>query len=169
MSGGQARRAPPRGSAGVHPAGERGREWGAFAFRGGGADVLGADQRGEFFDGAEFHELETDREGVDRERLGGDGHAEFIAGAERALVVGLAAGDGDDDAGGAEQVVEVEAGGGERLLVGFMADREGAGEEDDPGRVGIGEPDGAVVGEGHDDIFGLRFSNFDFIRTHDQE
>ena len=153
----------------ANPRGEGGRERGAFAFRRRRADVLGADARGEFFRRAELHDVEAKGEGIFRNRGRRDGNAELVPRAQRPLVVGLAARDGDNDAIGAEEIVEVDAGYGERLLVGFVANREHTGEEDHAGGVGVGESDGAVVDEGHDAIFGLRFMIFDFILRHDQK
>lgn len=122
--------------------------------------MLRADGGGEFFDGTEFGDLVADGEGVRSERGGRDGNADFFADAERALVVGFAARNGDDDIGAAEEIVEVETGGGERLLVGLMAEGERAGEEHHTGGIGIGEADGAVMVERHDgfSIWDLGFS-----------
>ena len=127
--------------------------------------MFGADAGGDFFGGAEFHDLETEGEGVRGQRLGCHGDAEFVAGTERAQVVGFAAGNGHDHVGGAEKILQGEAGGGEGLFVGFVADREGPSEEDHAGGVGVGQADGAVVGKRHGDIFDLRFSIFDSIRA----
>ena len=131
--------------------------------------MLGADAGGEFFGGAELYDLVADGEGVFRERRGRDADAELVADAERALVVGLAARDGDDEVGAAEEVVEVESGGGEGFLVGLVAEREGAREEHDAGGVGVGETDGAEVTERHGRIFDLGFSIFDLIRRDDEK
>ncbi len=121
------------------------------------ADVLCAGAGGELLGRAEAENLEAQREAVGGERRGGDGDAEFVAGMERAQVVAFAAGDGDDDGVGGEKCFQVEAGGGEGLLVGLVADGEGAGEEDHAGGVGVGEADGAGVGEGHGGEFGILF------------
>lgn len=124
--------------------------------------MFGADAGGEFFDGALLLEdLVADREGVFGERRGGDGDAEFVAGAEGAEVIGFALRNWDDDAGVLEEGLEFDAGGGERLFVGFVTDREVVGEEDDAGGVGVGEANGAGVAERHEEIFEFRFGNFD--------
>ena len=126
--------------------------------------MLGADDGGEFRRRAEFGDLEADGERMVAEQRGRDRNAELVARPERALVVGLAAGNGDDDAVSAEQVGKLHAGSGERLFVGFVTDGERAGEVDDAGGVGVGEADGAGVDERHSGILSFRFWIFDFIR-----
>ena len=124
--------------------------------------MFGADAGGEFFGGALLLEdLVADREGVFGERSGGDGDAELVTGPERAEVVGFALRNGDDDAGASEEGLELDTGGGEGLFVGFVADGEVVGEEDDAGGIGVGEADGAGVAERHGAIFEFRFRNFD--------
>lgn len=124
--------------------------------------MFGADAGGEFFGGALlFEDLVADGEGVFGERRRGNGDTEFVAGPERAEVVGFAFRDGDDDAGAGKEGLEFDAGGGEGLFVGLVADREVVGEEDDAGGVGVGEADGAGVAERHGEIFEFRFWNFD--------
>lgn len=124
--------------------------------------MFGADAGGEFFGRALLLEdFVADREGVFGERCGRDGDAEFVAGVERAEVIGFALGDRDDDAGVFEKGLEFDAGSGEGLFVGFVADREVVGEEDDAGGIGVGEANGAGVAERHGEIFEFRFWNFD--------
>lgn len=124
--------------------------------------MFGAHAGGDFFNGALLLEdLVADREGVLGERRGGDGDAELVARKERAEIFGFAPGDGDDDAGVLEKSLEFDAGGGEGLFVGFVADREVVGEEDNAGGIGVGEANGAVVAERHGKIFEFRFGIFD--------
>lgn len=122
--------------------------------------MLCADDGSDFFSGTEFGDLVADGEGVLGKRGGRDGNADFFADAERALVVGFAARNGDDDIDTAEEIVEVESGGGEGLFVGFVAEGERAGEEHHTGGIGIGEADSAMVMERHDgfSIWDLGFS-----------
>ncbi len=124
--------------------------------------MFGADAGGEFFGRAVLlEEFVADRERVFRERFRGDGDAKLFAGAEGAEVVGFAFGNGDDDAGVLEEFREVDAGGGEGFFVGFVADREVVGEEDDASGIGVGKADGAVMAERHAAIFQFRFRIFD--------
>ena len=116
--------------------------------------MFGADDCGEFLGRAELGDLEADGERVLAEGRGRNGDPEFVAGAERTLVVGLAAGNRDHDAICAKEIGELHAGGGERLFVGFVADRERASEEHHAGGIGVGEADGAVVDERHGEAVG---------------
>ncbi len=109
----------------------------------------GAGDGGAFVGGADFPDHGVEGEAVFGEARRRDFDAEFVAADEGAEVGGFAFGDGDDDALVGEKSGERDAGGGERLLVGLVADGEVACEEDHAGGVGIGEVDGAGVGKGH--------------------
>lgn len=112
--------------------------------------MFGAHAGRDLFHGSEFEDLVAHGEGLGCERLGGDRDAEFVAGPQRAQILGFALGNRDDKIPGAEKIGELEAGGRECFLVGFVADRKRAGEIDDARGIGVGEADGARVGERHE-------------------
>lgn len=71
--------------------------------------MLGARDGGKLFGSREARDFVADDERIFRKRGRRDRDADFIANAERAFVVGLAAGNRDYDAGGTEKFVQVEA------------------------------------------------------------
>ncbi len=129
--------------------------------------MFGAEAGGEFLGRAKAEQFVAKREGVGRELGGRDRDAEFVAADERAEVFGFAFGDGDDRAGVGKKGAEVDAGGRERLLVGFVGDGEVVRKKDHAGGVGVGKMDRAGVAKRHGRIFGLGFGNFDLIVRHE--
>ena len=152
-----------RQSTALNPGGEGGWKRVAFARGGGDADVFGADAGGEFLGRAKAKQFVAQIEGVGREQGGRDGDAEFVAADKRAEVFGFAFCDRDDRAGVGEESAEVDAGGGERLFVGFVGNGEVVSKKDHASGVGVGKVDRAGVVKRHGRIFGLGFGKFDLI------